>query len=120
MTLIFISLWISNAMACAFTVLNAICWKKVQVSIGQFQLNLPFLWKLTFSRYFIIILAVALANVFVTYYIQAIMGVGKGQFFLYFGNVVLIIANYRLGEKFTRNQVIGAVLIVVGSVLLSS
>jgi drug/metabolite transporter (DMT)-like permease len=115
-----IGLWLSNGMVCAIVVFNAFCWGRIKKSLGQFQLNFPFLIKLAFNKFFIGILALGVFNAFVTYYAQAILGVASGQFFYYFGTPVIMVASYfYLGERYDRAHVVGIALILIGAILIS-
>lgn len=72
------------------------------------------------NEWFLRLVVVALIGTMVTYYAQALIGVGKGSLFYHTGTVVLLVfAHYRLKERFTSKQLAGAGLILLGSVLVT-
>lgn len=94
-------------------------WGYAVRSVGKFQLNTDFLWRLGTNPWFIFAMLSALSGTVVTYYVIAALGVAKGRLFLSVQSIAILVTSYFvLGEQFTTYNIAGVVLVLIGALLL--
>jgi drug/metabolite transporter (DMT)-like permease len=87
--------------------------------VGDFSLSLSFLWRLGTNPYFVVAMLTALAGVVVTYVGRSSIGLGKAALFYGVGTIALVVTSHvAFGEKFDAIQIIGAALVLSGTILL--
>jgi drug/metabolite transporter (DMT)-like permease len=107
----------------ALVVVNTVFWGLAIRQVtpgGSVQYNLQFVLKLGTNPYFILAMVSALAATLVQYYARATLGLAKGGLFYSLGTVALVFTSYfAFGEKFTWENALGIILIMVGTVLVT-
>ena len=113
------SLWILGAIIALLSALNAIFWGYCVRELGDPRLELDFLLKLIFNKWFALAMGTAFAAALLSYAVLRQMGVLAGRFFLSLGTVATVLAcALVLGERPTLTEWIGVLLIVVGALLI--
>ena len=108
-------LWIVNVVVALLAVVNTVSWGFCIREVGDPQLSVGFLLKLTFNKWFIIAMASAFVVALLSYIILNKLGVLAGRFFLTLQLVAITLtATFVLGERPSITTWIGIVLIIVG------
>lgn len=114
-----LALWILNIVIALLSAVNAIAWGYVIKEVGDPELNINFILRLVFNKYFILAMASAFTASILSYAIIREMGVLVGRFFTSLNIIATILAClFVLGEKITLIEMIGMALIMVGAIIL--
>lgn len=112
-------LWLVNMVVAILAAINAIAWGYCVKEVGDPKPSLNFLLRLVFNRWFIAAMASAFTASLLSYAVLREMGVLAGRFFLALQTVAVVIAcTIVLGESPTLREWVGAVIIVIGLLLL--
>lgn len=113
------TLWFSNAAFVVLSVINTLAWGYAIKEVGAFSFTPQFLWRLGTNPYFIAALLTALVGVVATYVGRSSIGLGKASLFYGVGTISIVLTSHLVfGEKFDNYQILGAALVMGGSVLL--
>jgi len=114
-----LNLWILGAIIVLLSALNTIFWGYCIRDLGDPQLELSFLFKLVFNKWFILAMGTAFVAAVLSYAVLRQMGVLAGRFFLSLGAVATVLAcALVLGERPTLVEWIGILLIIAGALLI--
>lgn len=112
-------MWALGVAIALLAAINAVFWWYCIREVGDPQMTMSFLFKLTFNKWFILALASAFAASLLSYAVLSALGVIAGRFFLTIQMVAIVLTGvFVLGERPSWEQWAGIVLIIAGGLLL--
>jgi len=114
-----LNLWILGVIIALLSALNTIFWGYCIRDLGDPQLELSFLFKLVFNKWFILAMGTSFVAAVLSYAVLRQIGILAGRFFLSLGIVAMVLAcTLVLGERPTWIEWIGILLIMIGVTLI--